>query len=253
MIRILEFDELDSTNNYLASKASDMPHGTVVRAECQSAGRGQRGNSWESAPGENILMSVLLKPSGLKPSEQFRLSQAVALAIVKTLRPLLPDKEVCVKWPNDIYVGDEKICGVLIENIVSGGRIESSIAGIGINVNQQEFHSDAPNPTSLAILTGCRYDVADLSRRVAFEVVEMVDELCENSDVKTLSEDYNAALWRREGYHPYYDCVRGEEIEGRIAEVAPDGTLTLDVRTLEEDSTQEIRSYTFKQLSAILR
>lgn len=256
MVRMLEFDELDSTNSYLASIAPDSPHGTVVRADSQTAGRGQRGNSWESDPGANILMSVLLRPHGIRPADQFAISQAVALAIVKVLTPLIPSGDVKVKWPNDIYVADGKICGILIENVVTASEIVSSIAGIGINVNQLTFRSDAPNPVSIASLTGKDYDIHQLALQVATAVVEEVDLLCRGKN-PDLSSRYRTAIWRAEGYHPYFDHLRNERIEGRIVDVGADGSLTLAVHTPEAhfsdaECPDEHRSYTFKELSAIL-
>ncbi|MDE6431375.1 MAG: biotin--[acetyl-CoA-carboxylase] ligase, partial [Duncaniella sp.] len=121
-----------------------------VSARRQTAGRGQRGNSWESAPGKNITMSILLRPEGLHPSRQFVISRAVSLAITGVLRRYMPASAVRVKWPNDIYVDDRKICGILIENVISSASIRQSVVGIGINVNQRRFLSDAPNPVSMA-------------------------------------------------------------------------------------------------------
>lgn len=166
---------LDSTSNYLASIADESPHGFVVEAEAQTAGRGQRGNSWESEPRMNILMSVLLRPEGIAPSEQFLISQAVSVAIVRVLRHYLP--EVRIKWPNDIYVGDRKICGILIENSITATKIIHSIVGIGLNVNQREFHSDAPNPVSMFQLTGRNRCTSLLAREVVREILREVESL----------------------------------------------------------------------------
>lgn len=155
---IIRFDELDSTSNYLKARGGDaLPQFTVVVAANQSAGRGQRGNSWESAPGENLLMSMLFyPPEWLTPDRQFLISQCVALAVADTFDELLAGCQhppVTVKWPNDIYIGDKKACGILIENTLSTStsscvRIERTVIGIGMNINQRIFTSPAPNPTS---------------------------------------------------------------------------------------------------------
>ncbi|MDE5982764.1 MAG: biotin--[acetyl-CoA-carboxylase] ligase, partial [Duncaniella sp.] len=135
---IITLPEAGSTNTELAAIAAESPHGTVVTTRCQTAGRGQRGNTWEAAPGRNITMSVLLKPETILAREQFAVSEAVSLAIVTVLRRHLPaEAHVAIKWPNDIYVNDLKICGILIENSLIGNRIGHSIAGIGININQE--------------------------------------------------------------------------------------------------------------------
>ena len=161
MIHFHQYSELTSTNTELARLADEgAPHGTVAIAECQTAGRGQRGNTWESAPGENVTMSVLLHPDGIEPRRQFAISEAVALGVAETLDIYLPaGMRAEVKWPNDIYVGNRKICGILIENRITSTTIERAIAGIGLNVNQELFVSDAPNPVSLRQLTGARHCV----------------------------------------------------------------------------------------------
>ena len=127
----------------------ELPHATVVSTYNQTAGRGQRGNSWESEPHKNLTFSVLLKPQHIIAREQFYISEIVSVAIVNTLRKYIIDQPIAIKWPNDIYVNDDKICGILIENTLSGYSISQSIAGIGININQQTFLSNAPNPISL--------------------------------------------------------------------------------------------------------
>ena len=127
----IHLESIRSTNTYLAQNAEGAVHGTVVYADCQTAGRGQRGNSWESADFKNITMSMLLRPANVKPSCQFWLSEAVALAVVHTLDRYI-DNGVSIKWPNDIYWNDRKICGILVEHSLSGGKIDHTIAGIGL-------------------------------------------------------------------------------------------------------------------------
>lgn len=257
-MRFIEFPELESTSTYLASIADKAAHGTVVRADVQTAGRGQRGNSWESEPGRNILMSILLRPESLLPTRQFLLSQAVSLAIVDVLDRYLPREKACIKWPNDIYVGDRKICGILIENAISKGRIISSIAGIGINVNQTIFSSGVPNPVSMAQIAGREFSIAQLTREFASEVITAVGRLpiddpspLAKNDFSPLDERYFMRLWRRDGYHRYLDRLRDEQITARIDSIAPDGTLTLALRPCSGDN-EELRSYAFKEVSAIL-
>ncbi len=148
------FDQLESTNCYLRQYHQGMPQYAVVTAAYQTAGRGQRGNGWESEPGRNLLFSMLYyPPAGLPPSRQFQISKAVAVAVAETVDRLLDGydhPEVCIKWPNDIYVGDRKIAGILIENALqSSTRIAHSIIGVGLNVNQREFR-----PTLTAVGAG---------------------------------------------------------------------------------------------------
>lgn len=131
------------------------PEGLTILADHQTAGRGQRGNHWQAAAGQNLTFSVLLRPTFLAATQQFDLSIAVALAGYDTLRALLgPAAPVAVKWPNDLYVGDRKIGGILIENALRGPLLNTSTIGIGLNVNQIDFGPDLTTATSLARETG---------------------------------------------------------------------------------------------------
>ena len=148
---LVALDETASTNQYLSQLCNQLQESvaelTTVTAEFQTAGKGQRGNTWEAEEGKNLLFSFVLYPSFLEARRQFILSQIVSLAIKEELSRW--SDEITIKWPNDIYWKDKKICGILIENDLSGHHIRRSIAGIGININQEVFNSDAPNPVSL--------------------------------------------------------------------------------------------------------
>lgn len=245
-MEVIELQTATSTNSYLAAIAPSSPHGTVVRAIEQTAGRGQRGNSWEANPGENITVSMLLRPAGILPAHQFVISQAVSVAIVKMLRRYLPSEDVSVKWPNDIYVGDRKICGILIENTLAGSRIEYSIIGIGLNVNQEIFFSDAPNPCSLTNFTGLKYDVARMTHEMAKEILDTFRRVDIVGQSEEIASEYCMMLWRRDGMFPYRDNLRNEEFMASIHSIAPMGHMTL--RT----AAGELREYAFKEVSAIL-
>lgn len=224
-----------STNSYLAAVADSSPEGTVVYADSQTAGRGQRGNSWESADGKNITMSMLLRPCLIAPNEQFCLSEVVALAVARVVERYVQD--VTVKWPNDIYVGDKKICGILIEHKLSGGKISHTIAGIGLNVNQRQFFSDAPNPVSLRQLTGNDIPLDAVLHDLADEIAGLYALLPEGRE--GLHEEYLSRLYRAGGIYSYRAetdvmSVDGRRVlsadtvfEARIADVAPDGMLSL--------------------------
>lgn len=250
MTEIITLDSVDSTNTYLARNCAGMPAGTVVCALSQTAGRGQRGNSWESAPGANITMSLLLRPAGLLPARQFIISQAVSLAIVETLDPLVGDHTVSIKWPNDIYVDDSKICGILIENAVSASSgIERSIVGIGVNVNQRRFVSDAPNPVSLLQLTSCEHELMPIVRSITGRITGLLDEaLSGEESAARIAARYFSRLWRRDGWHPYTDNLRHVDMEARIESVAPTGHITLVDRG---DMTR--RTYAFKEITFLLQ
>lgn len=242
-MNIIELEETASTNTYLRGM-TDAPHATVIAARRQSAGRGQRGNTWESEPDANLTFSILVRPAGIPPVKQMAISRAVSLSIVRWLDRYLPDgMEASIKWPNDIYVGDRKICGILIEHVLTAGRIERTIIGVGININQKAFYSDAPNPVSLTQLTGLTYPLDSMLREVCSDIIALVE--AENRDGGDLTAtDYMSRLWRRNGFHPYRDAAG--DFTARIADVAPDGTLTL----LRPDNT--LSRYAFKEVTAIL-
>ena len=247
-LRVIEVDSAPSTNTLLASMVGDVGHGTVVLACEQSAGRGQRGNSWEAEPGKNITMSVLLKPVHIQPKYMHLISEVVSLSIVKVLRRYIESSQgvVSVKWPNDIYVDNKKICGILVENSLMGDYIAHSIVGIGLNVNQREFCSDAPNPVSIGMLTGKDLSVGSLARELVAEILaEMAKSVTDEPVMHAKHLDYQKELWRREGYHTYA-TPDGCRFEARIIGVEKTGMLTLE----EADGTR--RDFAFKEVAAVL-
>ena len=147
---IIWLDEVDSTNNEAKRRLPDVDNLSVVSAMAQTAGRGQGDHTWHSRPGENLLFSILLKEPEVLPAEQKKISDAIAQSVVQLLER--HGIEAWIKPPNDIWVGDRKICGILIEHSLRAGRILWTVIGIGLNVNQTSFPEDLPNPTSMAIL-----------------------------------------------------------------------------------------------------
>lgn len=241
-MRIFELEETASTNTWVAANRDSLPMPSLVFARRQTAGRGQRGNSWESEPDKNLCCSVFLRPEGVAPRCQFVVSEAVALAVVD----LLADYGVAakVKWPNDIYVDDRKICGILIENAITPREILYTIAGIGVNLNQERFISDAPNPVSLIQLTGCEYDILEAAACLADHIEKRMAMTVAEPD--HLHKEFMAKMWRGDGgEHPFLDRLRGEHIMARIAGVAPDGIITLDLG-------DECRSYAFKEIEFLI-
>jgi BirA family biotin operon repressor/biotin-[acetyl-CoA-carboxylase] ligase len=149
---IIWLERVDSTNDEARRHISEIDNLSVVSALEQTKGRGQRGNRWSSQPGENLTFSIVVKDFRIKANEQSAISQATALSLVDLLSR--HEIKARIKWPNDIYAGDEKICGILIENSLKGSEIDWSIIGIGLNVNQTAFPEDLPNPTSMKLCTG---------------------------------------------------------------------------------------------------
>ena len=149
---IIWLERVDSTNDEARRHISEIDNLSVVSALEQTKGRGQHGNTWLSMPGENLTFSLVVKDFRIKANEQSAISQATALSLVDLLSR--HEIKARIKWPNDIYAGDEKICGILIENSLKGSEIDWSIIGIGLNVNQTAFPEDLPNPTSMKLCTG---------------------------------------------------------------------------------------------------
>lgn len=184
---IIRFEQLDSTNNYLLSHASELRSElTVVVAEHQTSGRGQGSHRWESAAGENLLFSILTHPEGVLASEQFVLSMAGALSLRDVLEPLVGD--IRLMWPNDIYWREKKLCGTLIETHLSGSEIKDCIFGIGLNVNQTEFHSDAPNPVSLKQILHREVDREQLLSQIIEAFGRRMEQVCKGNRTALIQE-----------------------------------------------------------------
>ncbi len=245
MPHYIKVSQTASTNTYLSRLAATLPGGTVIYTPSQTAGRGQKGNSWESEDGKNLTFSMLLKRPPVKARDQFYLSEAAALAVVEALTAEAGDG-FSVKWPNDVYWQDKKICGMLLENSLDGSDIATCIVGIGLNVNQERFLSDAPNPVSLINITGCEHDLEALLKRVCSRIEQLVDSLDDDNARADLHQRYMAALYRNDGQlYPWEDAA-GHRLMASVAGIAPDGTLTL----LHEDGTRH--DYLFKEVKHII-
>ena len=245
MPHYIKVSQTASTNTYLSRLAATLPGGTVIYTPCQTAGRGQKGNSWESEDDKNLTFSMLLKRPPVKARDQFCLSEAAAMAVVDALTAQAGET-FTVKWPNDVYWQDKKICGMLIENSLDGADIATSIIGIGINVNQERFLSDAPNPVSLKGITGRDYDLETLLRQVCSRIGQQVDSLHDDHARQSLHQRYMAALYRNDGrQHPFEDAT-GHRFMATVTGIAPDGTLTLR----HQDGTT--RDFLFKEVRHII-
>ncbi|WP_245327426.1 biotin--[acetyl-CoA-carboxylase] ligase [Hymenobacter fodinae] len=199
--------------------------GCCVITDKQTAGRGQRGNQWEAAPGENLTMSVVWQPAFLPAADQFQLSQAVALAIHDWATALLgPDSGLRVKWPNDMYYGSQKLGGILIENTLQGPKIQYSIVGIGLNINQREF--GVSTATSLALLTGRAYELTTVASRL-LESLERRYLQLRSGRVGAIRQDYLRVLYRYQEEHTYE--VDGRQVRGVIVGVDEVGRLAVQI------------------------
>ena len=239
-IRIERLESVESTSTWLRTHRADAPNGTVVVTDCQTAGRGQRGNSWEAEPGKNLTFSILTRPHTPVPAaEQYALSEAVATAIVDTLDNLVPDFSLLeIKWPNDIYYGNRKLAGILIENSLTGASVTRSIVGVGININQDIFTSDAPNPVSLKQITGNTYPLEPLLEDICLAIVRNIHRIGDPDERVAIGKFYRSRLWHRNGLHPYM-FPGGERFNASIIGVAPTGHLHLR----HEDGTESIHAF----------
>ena len=228
---IIHLDRVDSTNNYAATEllTKSLNEGTVVAAGCQHAGRGQWQAKWESEPGLNLTFSIVLFPVWLDLNRQFSLSQAISLGVADYLSQNIQD--VTVKWPNDIYVNDKKIAGILIETAIMGDKFSHAIAGIGLNVNQEIFVSDAPNPVSMKTLTGECHDLDSTLHNLCQKLDQRYRQLV-GGKIETIHSDYQKLLYKRGIWAKY--SAQEEEFEGRIASVESDGRVLIETRDGEE-------------------
>lgn len=247
------FDTLDSTSTRLLADKEQLPDKSVYAALFQTAGRGQKGNRWESHRGENLLFSILFKPAALPAHEQFVLTQIVALGLVDYLET--QGVTATIKWPNDIYVGDCKICGTLLENTLSEGRVAASVAGIGLNMNQQSFADGLRNPTSLSVETGRQFDLKAELPALLDCILQRYGQLDSPYARNGFDAMYLERLYRRGEWHAFEELPAneipaelrsGRRIEARILGI--DGT----ARLLLEHKDGTLHAYGFKEIKYIL-
>lgn len=224
--QVISMPTCHSTNEVARDMAQkpDTAEGTVIICDDQTKGRGQRGNSWESVPGKNLTFSILLRPGFLKIQEQFFLNMITSLAVRDTVAHFLPTAEVKVKWPNDILIGNRKATGILIENGINRNRIEYSVIGIGLNVNQASFIT--PRATSLQMESG-----ADLDKQAVFEcligALEYYYLRLKSGRLRELKAEYLQYLF---GFRQKRSYVAEYRFEGVIEDVTDSGLLVVSDR-----------------------
>ena len=220
----------------------------VVWADFQTAGRGQRGHEWHSRKGENLTFSVVLEPTFVPISEQFSVSEVVALSLVDMLAEY--GIEAKIKWTNDIYVGDRKLVGILIEHSLAPTTLRRTIVGVGINVNQIEFDASIPNPVSMAQLLGKELNAEEILRCFLKHLQRNYEALREikNEELKiknSIHQRYNKLLYRLDEYHTYA-LPSGERFSAKVLGTAPNGALRL------EDTEGKTKDYLFKEVEFII-
>lgn len=250
--RMIWLEEIPSTHTYLKTdpEALRLPEYTMVCARRQTAGRGQRGNSWESEDYKNLTFSLPFHPSDIHPSQQFVISEAFALAIVA----LLQEEGIMagVKWPNDIYVGERKICGILIDHSLTGDKISRSILSAGLNINQLVFRSDAPNPCSmLQIIRESAPDKEEYSvERIATRLLQIIRQLMEGTSTaggrNAIHTAYMKHLFRNDGRpHTFIDRRRDIQFRGIIRDVLPEGPILLE----DAETGEMLPPFLFKEVA----
>ncbi len=239
----IELPFIASTNTYASEllQRENVMEGTIIYTLNQHLGRGQRGNNWESEPGKNLTFSIILKPAFLPVYKQFDLNKAISIAVVDFIQSQLEFSYSCkIKWPNDIYINDKKLGGILIENILKGNQITYSIVGIGLNINQENFHESVPNPISLKLHTGIQYDLKFLFQNLCSCIEKRYLSL-RNNDSDYLNTNYLSFLYRY-GFYSEYEYL-GDRIIAKIIGVADQGKLILEKEngTLLSCDFKEIR------------
>lgn len=241
--KIVWEDQLSSTNEYAVeyiTENNDFDK-TLIGTFKQYSGRGQRTTSWESEEDKNFTVSTLFEPYFVLASEQFHISEVISLGVVDYLSRHIDN--VKIKWPNDIYVRDNKIAGILIEHVVKGNSLANSICGIGLNVNQEVFTSDAPNPISMKQITEVDYSLESELELLLKGIDDRYEQL-KRGEIEELKRDYMNNLFRRDAYHTY---TEGEDVfTARIIDVNDMGQLVLEKRSGEQ------KTYSFKEVSFVL-
>lgn len=247
-------EQTHSTSTLLREQyTDDLPHLYTIRTDFQTAGRGQAGNSWESEKGKNLLFSSLLRYDDLHASGQWRLSMLVAVALWDVLAQYLPQKDLSIKWPNDIYFGNKKLVGILLENILSGCNVKYSIVGIGVNVNQMKWLGNAPNPISMKQIVGKDFNVVEILNNWIVSIKYW--ERCSNDQIK---KAYMQHLYRREGWFAYVErevnlqptVIANATVDGlflaKIVDITQQGELLL-----QKQNGSEL-TYHFKQIRFVI-
>lgn len=231
--------EIGSTNNYAAMQllTKRLPDGAVIVADSQVDGRGQTSSKWESEPNKNLTFSIIIYPGFIDISRQFEISKAISLGVSDFLKELTD--HVSIKWPNDIYIAKGKAAGILIENSVRANKISSCIVGIGLNINQQVFTGNLPNPVSVSQVTHKIYPLDASLSELCLKIDSRYHQLC-NGDFRQIDENYTEMLYQH-GIWSHYSDENGD-FEGRIVGVDQIGRLLIETRD------RKINSYHFKEV-----
>jgi len=237
-------DAIGSTNQYALDMLSkNKPsEGTIFLTHNQYAGRGQVNKHWESEPGKNLTFSLLLYPIFLPARQQFLLSQAISLGIAETLQAFIP-KKISIKWPNDLYVEERKITGILIQNSLKGSSLQSAVVGIGLNVNQAIFKSDAPNPTSIFLET---------NQLLSLDFV--LDKLCQHLEQRYLQLKAGRYQQLQADYRQFLFRLNEPHLYKRPDNTVFSGTIkgVTEIGQLQMETAQGMEVFSLKEVGYIL-
>jgi BirA family biotin operon repressor/biotin-[acetyl-CoA-carboxylase] ligase len=226
---VLSFPELDSTNEYalkVLSKTRPI-EGTVIITDFQTAGKGQIGSNWESERGKNLTLTCILYPNFLDLIQQYLLTCVASLSVKQTIAAIINHREIKIKWPNDILVDQKKICGILIQNSVMSGKIQNSLIGIGINVNQSFFSKDLTRATSIFNELNHKIDLEDIKINL-FSNLNYWYNLLKDNQIDLIKKSYLDALYGREEEKIFLLKSQGKEKPGIIKGIDPRGKLWIE-------------------------
>jgi BirA family biotin operon repressor/biotin-[acetyl-CoA-carboxylase] ligase len=242
--KIHKLDLTDSTNSFLKGKIAkgQASEGTIVTAKGQSAGKGYGENIWESEHGKNLLLSLMLEPAFLAPSEQFYISMVTSIAVFETVYDFIFQNYITIKWPNDIYYKKKKIAGILIENTIAGNKLQNSIIGVGINVNQKEFPAHLPNPVSIVNITEREFDTDEVLEEFMKRMDIWYGKL-KNNKKDVIKDTYLNSLFMIDTTTKFK--ANGEIFNGKIRDIDDFGRIVIE-------SKKQMLTFGFKEIEYIL-
>lgn len=225
---IIRLKSVNSTNRFALEllKKGNPSNGTIIITDEQTDGKGQDKAKWESEKGKNLTFTLILFPGSLKPELQFILNKSIALGIKDLVQAILPGSTVKIKWPNDIYIGNNKVAGILITNSILGSSFEYSVIGIGININQTKFISDAPNPVSIKMITNQENDLEKVFNKLLLSLENRYNQLIKK-DYLSIEKDYHDSLYLLNTWNEYN--YKGRSITAMIKGTNNYGKLILAV------------------------
>ena len=243
MLHYHHFEQIDSTNAFLQRQQSECDiRNWVVSADEQTAGKGMGSNSWESEVGKNLTFSLAVNMGFLPAERQFLLSEAVPLGIVEVLDKLLPVEKLSIKWPNDIYYGNRKLAGILINSTIKASMMDISIIGIGLNVNQIQFQNWPTHPVSLKLITGKDFKLQPLLEQLAEHIIKKVEQL--KSDPTIIEQSYLKRLFRYRTWADY-------EVDGKVLRLFMTGIDSFG-RLQLVDEQQTFYTFDIKEIKFVL-